>query len=134
MNKEKVLEYQMIEQQFQQLNANLENIEQNIQEIKSIIKVLEDFKKLKKGEKLLVPLANGIFAEATLDNSEKLKVNVGSNIVVDKNPDSAKKMMEEQIVELEKYKEETMHYYDQLYLKLQSIQQEMMVAEQEEKK
>ncbi|NQU98476.1 prefoldin subunit alpha [Candidatus Woesearchaeota archaeon] len=131
MNQEKIMEYQLLEQQFQQLNTNIQNIDQNIADIKAIMNTLDEFKKLKKGDTIQVPVANGIFAEATLDNSDKLKVNVGSNVIVDKSPEDAKKMMEEQIKDLEKYKEETMQYYEQMYMKLQALQQEMMQTQQE---
>lgn len=132
MNKNKIIEYQLLEQQIQQLDNNLRNIDQNIEDINTILKTLDDFKKLKKGDSILVPVANGIFAEASLKDSGKLKVNVGSNIVIEKDIEGTKKMMEEQTAELEKYKAETVQYYETMYLKMQSLQSEM-VKEQNSK-
>ncbi len=132
MNKEKVMEYQILEQQMQALTQNLQNIENNLEEINKIITTLNDFKTLKKGDNILVPVANGIFAEATLQDSKNLKVNVGSNVVVKKDVEGAKKIMDEQIKDLEKYREETMEYYNTMYAKMQTLQQEL-VKEQESK-
>lgn len=134
MDKNKIIEYQLLEQQIQQLDNNLRNIDQNIEDINTILKTLDDFKKLKKGDSILVPVANGIFAEANLKASGKLKVNVGSNIVVDKDVEGTKKMMEEQIKELEKYKAETVQYYETMYQKMQLLQGEMIKEQEKEKK
>ena len=132
MDKNKIIEFQLMEQQIQQMDNNMQNIEQNIKDIDSILKTLDDFSKLKKGDKLMVPVANGIFAESTLTGTGKLKVNVGSNIVVDKDVEETKKMMSEQVVELENYKAETVHYYDQMYQKMQLLQAEMVKEQAKE--
>ncbi|MFH1589606.1 MAG: prefoldin subunit alpha [archaeon] len=134
MNQEKIVEYQLLEQQMQQLNVNLQNINQNIEELTSILKTLDEFKKLKKDDKILVPIANGIFAEATLKDANKLKVNVGSKIVVNKTPDSTKKMIESQIAEMNTYKEETVDMYEGLYLRMQALQTELIAEQQKEEK
>ncbi|MBC8494757.1 prefoldin subunit alpha [archaeon] len=134
MDQEKVMEYQMIEKQIQQLSQTLQSIESNAEEINKIIKSLDDFKNLKKGDKILVPVANGIFAEATLENVDKLKVNVGNHIVVDKNVEGAKKIIEVQLKDLEQYKEETVQYYEQMYEKIQELQHDLMKKEAGSKK
>ncbi|MFH1770249.1 MAG: prefoldin subunit alpha [archaeon] len=134
MNKDKIIEYQLMEQQIQQLDNNLQNIDQNIKDIDTILQTLDNFSKLKKGDNILVPVANGIFAEAKLEGSGRLKVNVGSNIVVEKDVESTKKMMSQQIEELEKYKEETAGYYEQMYIKMQALQTEMIKEQEQEKK
>lgn len=124
-DKEKMMEYQMLEQQLNTLGQNLENIENNLEEIRSIIQSLEEFKEVKKGDDILVPLANGIFAEATINNVKKLKVNVGSKVVLEKSIDETKKIMEDQISDLEEFREESEKYYMDMYNKMQEIAQQL---------
>lgn len=136
MDKEKIMQYQLFEQQIQALDQNIQNIESNLEEINKITTTLDEFKELKKGDKILVPISNGIFAKATLDDVTSLRMNVGSNIVVKKDPDSAKKMMEEQIKELEQYKDEAVAQYSDMQVKFHTLQQELIAeqAKEEDKK
>jgi len=132
MDKNKVMEYQMMEQQIQSLSQNLQQIDQNLQQIQEITTTLDEFKTLKKGDKILVPVANGIFANATLDDVSSVRVNVGSNTVVKKDPDSAKKIMTDQIEELQKYKQEAVQHYSEMQVRMQGLQQELMTEHEKE--
>ncbi|MAG39162.1 prefoldin subunit alpha [Candidatus Woesearchaeota archaeon] len=122
LKKERMMEYQFLEQQIQNLNNNLNSIEQNLIEIKSMIKTLVEFKSLKKGDKIKASLSNGIFAEAVLRNTKNLQVNVGGQVVVSKTVDETKEMLETQLEELEKYRKQTMSYYNEIYARLEQIQ------------
>ncbi|MBU1201715.1 MAG: prefoldin subunit alpha [Nanoarchaeota archaeon] len=126
MNQEKLLQYQMLEQQMQVVSQNLQNVEQSLADVNSIVESLQDFGKLKKGDKILVSLSNGIFAEAKLENSKDLKVNIGRNVVVTKSVEKTAEMMQEQVKELQKYKEEILTYYNNLYSQLQKLQEELI--------
>lgn len=129
LDNEKMMEYQMLEQQMQSIGKNLEQLEANIDEINRVEKTIDDFKELKKGDKILVPISSGIFAEATLDNVKTLKVNVGANVLTEKDPEKTKKLIAEQKKELEGHKAETMSYFEQMYTKLASLQTELSKEE-----
>lgn len=133
MDKNKFVEYQMIEQQIQSMSQNMENLEKSMEDLQNLLTTLDEFKSLKKNDKLLISVANGIFAEATLQNPENLIVNVGNNVTVKKNIENSKKMIQEQITDLEKYKEESMESYQTLYNKLALLQQELMNSETDKK-
>lgn len=45
---------------------------------------LNELKKLKKGEEILIPLGNNIFTKARLEETNKFIVGVGSNVLVNK--------------------------------------------------
>ncbi|MHA1409624.1 MAG: hypothetical protein ACTSQY_04830, partial [Candidatus Odinarchaeia archaeon] len=73
-----LMELQMLEQDFQQLQKNIQTLEQQLAEMDFIKKNLDEFSKQKKTEGLMT-IANGIFAKAKIEDTKELLVNVGSN-------------------------------------------------------
>jgi prefoldin alpha subunit len=99
-------ELQMFEYQIKQLQQILENVEAQLNEVKNTKENLEDFKKLQGNEEVLFPLANGIFAKGQLTDNSMLRMNVGNNVVVEKNVDEAIAIMNTQYTEIEQYRGE----------------------------
>ncbi len=44
---------------------------------------LKEIKKAKKGDRIFVFLGAGVFAEATIEDKEKVKQNIGSGVIID---------------------------------------------------
>lgn len=132
MDQEKIIEYQMLEQQIQNMSQSMNNIDRSIQDLKDLIGSLDEFKTLKKGDKVLVSVTNGIFVEAKLENPSNLIVNVGSNVTVKKNVEDSKKMIESQMIELETFRDESLENYEALYTRLTLLQQELMSSQNKE--
>lgn len=122
---EDLVELQMADQQIKQLQEYLENFASQVLTIQEILTTLKDFKTLKPGSKILVPLQNGIFVEAILGESKMLKMNVGSNTVVDKTVEESIEMMEKQLEAVTTYRTEVTNQIDQLTSRVQEIQQGM---------
>ncbi len=78
------LQFQQVQEQLQHFNAFLEELLGKKQNILGIIKALEDMSKTKPGQKMLVPLSNGIFVESSIQNTAEVIVNVGSDVCVKK--------------------------------------------------
>ena len=78
--------------------AQLEKALRDVDNIKGYLKELET---TKIGEKILAPIANGIFIETKLE-STKLKVNVGNGLVVTKTIEETQKLLDKQRKEVEK--------------------------------
>ncbi|MFC1697176.1 prefoldin subunit alpha [Nanoarchaeota archaeon] len=87
---QKMLELQIMSQQMQQMQQQLEKVDIQTQDLNIMIDAVENMKKTKKGDELMVSLTPGIFAKATLEDSEKLIVNVGAGTAVEKSPDQTK--------------------------------------------
>lgn len=122
------MQLQMIEQYIKNLQKQLEMIEVQFIELNMTTQSIEEFKKLKGGTEMLVPLNSGIFMKAELKDMQDLILNVGSNIMVKKNPESAKELIEKQIREIssvrEKIAEELdklMHHAEAYHSKLQKL-------------
>ena len=104
MEKEKMqelyLKLQMVHEQIKEIEKQDQMFNNQLVELTSTIQSLDDFKKLKEGTEILVPLNRGMYAKAELKNNEKLLVNVGSNVTVKKDIESTKKLINEQITEI----------------------------------
>ena len=102
---EKYYEMQIINKHIEELDNNLIQIDEQINEINVVIKALDDINNIKENNEILVPIANGIFANAKISKNDKLIVNVGQNTLVEKNIEDTKKLISKQLIQLEKYRE-----------------------------
>lgn len=125
MDQQKYNEYQIMAQQLEQLEQYLKNIEQQLINVQEIIEGLKEFKKIKKRTKILVPIQNGIFAEAEILNNDGLRINVGSNIAVKKSVEDTIEMMKSQKETITKQKLEIMSQYDHFLVQLRNLEKEL---------
>jgi len=94
--KEKYSQFQYLQQQMEQINEHLQLLNQNVAELDISINAIKEIGKTKIDEEILAPVANGIFIKAQLKDNQKLVVNVGSNVTVEKNPAQVVELLEEQ--------------------------------------
>ncbi len=125
MDRKKIVEMQLMEQQLKQMQGNIENIDNQMNELRSLLSNLEEVSKMKKGSEILFPVSNGIFAKAEIKEIKKLKVSVGSNVVVNKTVDSTKDMINDQIMELMNYRNENLLKFQGLIEQIQNLQVEL---------
>lgn len=135
MDKEKVqekyMELQVIEQQMKQIQKQMQLVESQIEELSTATNALEDLKNTKPGTKILVPVSNGIFTKAELKDNQELIVNVGANITVNKDVDSAKSIVQEQISDMKKFEEKMMVDLQKLGMRGSALETELqkMISE-----
>jgi prefoldin alpha subunit len=120
----KYIQLQMVDQQARQLQQYLQTFDQQLLEIRSVIASLNEFSKLKKGDSILAPIANGIFVKAKLEESKEVRVNVGNNTVVTKTIESAIKMLEGQEAEINQYRSDVLAKFDELLKQAEALQKE----------
>lgn len=94
------LKFQMVHEQINEIEKQDQMFNSQIVELTSTIQSLDDFKKLKEGTEILVPLNRGMYAKAELKDNTGLLVNVGANVTVEKDIESTKKLINEQIAEI----------------------------------
>jgi len=99
---QKYMEYQMLDQRIKQMQEQMEVIENQKMEALATLQSMDDFSNLKEGDEILVPINNGIFAKAKFIKEDKVRVNVGGQLVVDKSIEETKKLIEKQSDELNK--------------------------------
>lgn len=125
---QKFMEYQVAEQQMQQMQQQMEKLENQTNEIRAVEQSIEDIGKAKAGDEVLVPVSGGIFFRTTMKENQQFLVNVGSNVVVEKDIEGTKSLIRQQAEEIEKYKAalekqmaEMMEGYQKLEAELKKI-------------
>lgn len=99
---QKYLELQEISTQLKQLQQQISNLEAQLMEMQKVKETLADLEKLNSKKDILVPVANGVYAKAELNQNQNVLINIGADLIVEKNFGDAKKIIEEQIEEINK--------------------------------
>ncbi len=116
----------MMDKQIKKIEEQLRLVSEQFLELEYIRQSIGDLSEVKKGKEILCPISSGIFVKAKITDPENFFVNVGSNIVVKKDTEGAQKMMESQAAEIEKTREALVEQYNQLALKMQEIEKELV--------
>lgn len=95
------LEYQMLMQQFHQLQQNLSSLEQHIEDLKKLEENLHNLSQIKEGTETLIPVGSGIFFKGQVKDTKNLIMNVGANVCVEKDNAGAIQSVQEQVNEVE---------------------------------
>lgn len=106
MEQDKYQQMQILDYQIKQLQKVMESIDSQLVEMDNTIKALKEFEKLENDSEILFPVANGIFAKGKLTDNKLLRINIGSDVVVEKSVDETVKMMQTQLIDIENYKTE----------------------------
>jgi len=93
--------FQMLEQQIVAIQQQLQAVEQTLIDMTSLDFGLDE---IKTGKEILTPVGAGIFAKAKL-LSEELVVAIGEKNYIKKSIPETKRLIQEQILKLEKAKE-----------------------------
>ena len=121
---DKYQQMQMMDYQIKQLQKVIENIDAQLVEINNTIEALTEFAKVNNNEEILFPVANGIFAKGKLTDNKLLRINIGSNVVVEKDVTDTVKMMEIQSGDIQSYRIEVMTQLQSIIDKMNQLQGE----------
>ena len=124
--REILLELQFLDSQIKQAEQQMSQAEEQIFEVNILIDSLCELKTAKRGQEILVPVANGIFIKAKIEDKDLLKVNVGGGVVVEKTIDGTIEMLRAQVKNIEKYKDETFAQLSGLVAQASSLQSEIV--------
>ncbi|MBN1940682.1 MAG: hypothetical protein JW772_00710 [Candidatus Diapherotrites archaeon] len=132
---------------FQQQQGKLEALERKHREIRGLLaeavgteESLKEIKKSVKGEKIIVNLGAGVYAEANLISNEKFKTGYAGNLMLNSDYDKTVKYLEEQKAMIQKEldavlreRENTIAVLNEIGRALQVGQQKAMEAQKQEK-
>jgi len=99
-----IFELNMLEGRLRELEQQVAIVEQQVLEQQLLEQNLEEIKE-KKGEEVKVPLGKGVFVPAKLENVKKVLVDVGAKVVLEKNIEDAKKIVQKRKEKLLKLSE-----------------------------
>ena len=122
---EMYMEFQMLDQHIKQLQKQLQAITQQLMEFESTSMSLEDLQKVQPGKEIFVPLSSGIFAKATIKDTSELLVNVGANVIVQKDIASTKKLIANQVEEVRKLQKRMVDDLEKMTEKAGKIEEEL---------
>ena len=122
---ERMQEMQEMQQHLEQLQQQRQMVEQQLEDLAMSSNGLEEFEKLKKGDVVLFPVSSGIFAKATLDDPKKLLVNIGAKVIVDKTPSEAKRILQDQLKELQELHEKIVGRLQAFMIQAQALDQQL---------
>ena len=127
--KEKYMQFQMLQQQIEQLTKHAELLNQKGSELDVSIEAIKELGKTKDNTEILSPIAGGIFLKAELKDSKNLIVNVGSDVTVEKSIpevieilEKQKKDLSESILEVEKVFNELQEQAMNIYKEVETAQ------------
>ncbi|MEM3127351.1 MAG: prefoldin subunit alpha [Candidatus Woesearchaeota archaeon] len=127
--KEHYMEMKMIESQLKHLQQQIQQIEEQKVEVASTREALDQIKSSEKEKEILSPISQGIFIKSKLIDNQNVVVNVGANVAVPKSIDETKKLIDKQLLELEKAENELLSHLqktDEEMTKKATMLQQMM--------
>ena len=93
---QKYLQFQTLQQQIEQISEHVEMLNQQNMEIDVSIMAIKEVGKTEIGKEILAPIANGIFLKSELKDNQRLVVNVGSEVTVEKTIQETAELLERQ--------------------------------------
>ena len=131
--KQKYAEFRMAMAQIKQVQEQLQAVEEKKQELEAAKAGMSQLKGASKGTKMLAPITDGIFIKATLENTDEVLVNVGSDICVKKTVEESGKILNEKQRELINYQELMLEELNKLTDSANRLERELgqLVGEEE---
>ncbi len=114
------MEKQAIEQQLQEIQKQFQDIEQKINAIEQVVIDIKEIGTVKKGSETWIPLHNGVFVKAKIENTKEFMVNVGGETAVKKSASETIKALEKQKAELEMYRDQIVEVFGNLINELEN--------------
>ena len=124
-NQSQVLEYKILMQQMQKLQQNVGNLDEHIHELKRIQENIEALEKTSKGTETLIPVGSGLFFKGTIEETQTLLMNIGSNICVEKTSQEALHTVTKQLEDVENLITELEQEATETAQRLEELKQEM---------
>ena len=103
--REKYMEFQLLQQQLEQMQKYNEELESKLAEFIKTKESLNELNGIHEAGEMFVPLAQGIFTKAKVHGMDELLVNVGADIAVTKSIPEVVDLIERQMKELAEIKE-----------------------------
>ncbi len=125
MSQEKILEYRLLFQELQKLQENIEALEQHLEELKKIQTNLESISETSANTETLIPLGSGLFLKGQILDTQKVIMNVGSSICVEKTIKEAGETVQKQFDEIETVLGQLEEQAEQLATNLENLKSQI---------
>lgn len=121
---EKYMELQMVHMNMRQYQQKVEQLEQQCNELDAVHKALDDFKDTKPDEGF-VTLTPGVLARARVLETQKVIVNVGAGVFVEKDVAGTRDDIASQSLEIRQVQQELNLQFEKLAEKAAKVEKEL---------
>ena len=116
---------QMYESQINQISQELQMLDARKQEVDKLVESIDELKNSKKDSDSYSPIGPGVFVKSQIKDTKHLLMNVSTGIIVKKDIESSKKILEEQSKNLGEAQTKLNNALQLYYSQAQSIQSEL---------
>ncbi|MBI2545411.1 MAG: prefoldin subunit alpha [Candidatus Aenigmarchaeota archaeon] len=109
---EKMLMYRMLESRLESAARERELVSEKFMEVVSTISALENIEK--NSDNILFKMGSEVYANGKLDGNNKLLIEIGAGIVVEKSLEEGKQILTKRREELERLSKETQNNIEQI--------------------
>ena len=115
----------MIDQQIKQFQEQLQSIDIKLLELDTLKQALREMPSVKEKSEILAPLSSGIFVKAKVQKTDKLLINIGNNIVVEKSLKESQNLLDEKFSEIESLRNEILYGMENIIRRAQKIEKSL---------
>ncbi len=126
---EKYMEFQMVDAQVNQIKEQLKALDAQSSELKSLRQNLDEIEKISEDSESLIPVNSGVYLKGRITDQKKVVINVGSNILVEKDLESAKQMIESQITQIDEVRIQFVDEYKSTVKRAKALQKEIIALQ-----
>jgi len=130
---QKLMQYQALENTLQELSQRREIFGMRLMEIEQTKQALDEIKDSKDSD-VFVPLGSSVFLPGKLKEKEKMIVEVGADVALEKEPDQVKRILEEKKKILEEGLEDLQKDMMNIVKQMRTIQPELQKAMSQQQK
>ena len=126
---EKYMEFQMVDAQVNQIKEQLKALDAQATELKNLSENLDELEKVSEDSESLIPVNSGVYLKGKITDKKKVIINVGSNIMVEKDIESAKHMVESQINQISDVRVQFVDEYKTTVKRAKALQKEIIALQ-----
>lgn len=116
------MQYQELKKRAEAIQQQLTMVKFSVDDCTKVLKTIEELVNVEEGTEMMFPIGSGSFVYANITSADKVVVDIGSGVSVERPLDDAKQIMEKRKAELEKA-------YENMNASLAQLSQQMQAIE-----
>lgn len=114
----KYVDLELLNKQVAELERTIELTDQEIERASVASAMLAELQTTQEGQEILIPLGSGVFATVAANALSTVKMAVGAGVLVERTPEDAKAGMQTQLQELQRQRQKSLEFHEQLIEKI----------------
>ena len=131
---EKYILFQLLNQNMESLKQQQQMVQHQMLETKSTMTSIDDLFNTKEGTDVFIPVGSGCFGKGTVVDKNKILVNIGSGLFMNKKTGDSKTLLEKRMKDIEKASEELNLHIERVTKQLNEMGAEIQQLTQKQSK